>query len=492
MSSRPVTSRLGVQAGTCLAAWLAAVAGGDPLCGGCVRADRPHLRGAPVRCQHRPLARCSWPSRASCAARCSAPSRALRWGLLIDLALLQTLGVTSLTFTLIGYWSGRLRELRDPQAALTPLLVGAAAAASAMVGYSLIEFLLGVDAPVSFELLREIVRRGAARHGRGAADVGARAPLPDRRTARGSPPSPPPRLHDRRAQPAVAILRARPMSSRGPSAQALPATAATAGETVSTIERLKPNEPRARLAPAGTAGRGPRQLSRWCMFAIIFFRLWYLQILTGEQYVQQAKVNDQRVLPIPAPRGEIRRPRRQTDRRRARDQRGADHPELAARGRARTGGRIPGSAGTRPRAEYVAARAQLKSYRRASLNTSPHDARREAVELHSVAPGGGAHFETWRSRRCRRRRPGCAVCSTVLAPVIRLSPRSIDERVIAAITQLPYAPATIKTDAGRAAYTVLGERHNEFPGVRQRTRVDPPLPLRGNGRTGARPRRGSR
>jgi rod shape-determining protein MreD len=78
-------------------------------------------------------------------------------GLLIDLALMQTLGVTSLTFTIIGYWAGRLRELRDPQAALTPLLVGAAAAASAMIGYSLIEFLLGVDAPVSLELLREIV-----------------------------------------------------------------------------------------------------------------------------------------------------------------------------------------------------------------------------------------------------------------------------------------------------------------------------------------------
>ena len=40
-------------------------------------------------------------------------------GLLVDLALVQTLGVTSLIFTLIGYWSGRLRELRDPQAALT-------------------------------------------------------------------------------------------------------------------------------------------------------------------------------------------------------------------------------------------------------------------------------------------------------------------------------------------------------------------------------------
>ena len=41
------------------------------------------------------------------------------------------------------------------------------------------------------------------------------------------------------------------------------------------------------------------------MFAIIFFRLWYLQVLTGEQYVQQANANRLRDLPIPAPRGEI-------------------------------------------------------------------------------------------------------------------------------------------------------------------------------------------
>jgi rod shape-determining protein MreD len=78
-------------------------------------------------------------------------------GLLVDLALVQTLGVSSLIFTLIGYWSGRLRELRDPQAVLTPLVVGAAASAASMVGYSIVEFLLGVDAPVSLELMRQIV-----------------------------------------------------------------------------------------------------------------------------------------------------------------------------------------------------------------------------------------------------------------------------------------------------------------------------------------------
>jgi rod shape-determining protein MreD len=78
-------------------------------------------------------------------------------GLLVDLALLQTLGLTSLVFTLVGYWCGRLRELRDPQGALTPLLVGGGASAVSLVGYSLMEFMLGVDAPVSFELLRQIV-----------------------------------------------------------------------------------------------------------------------------------------------------------------------------------------------------------------------------------------------------------------------------------------------------------------------------------------------
>jgi rod shape-determining protein MreD len=78
-------------------------------------------------------------------------------GLLVDLALIQTLGLTSLILTLVGFWSGRLRELRDPQAALTPLLLGAGASAAALIGYSLMEFMLGVDAPVSFELLRQII-----------------------------------------------------------------------------------------------------------------------------------------------------------------------------------------------------------------------------------------------------------------------------------------------------------------------------------------------
>jgi rod shape-determining protein MreD len=78
-------------------------------------------------------------------------------GLLVDTALLQTLGVSSLVLLAVGYWAGRLRELRDPAHSLTPLAVGAAATAVATVGFSLVQFLLGVDAPVSLLLLRDIL-----------------------------------------------------------------------------------------------------------------------------------------------------------------------------------------------------------------------------------------------------------------------------------------------------------------------------------------------
>jgi rod shape-determining protein MreD len=78
-------------------------------------------------------------------------------GLLIDMLLVQTLGVSALVYTLIGFGAGRLRELRAPQATFTPLGLGAAATAVATIGFSVMEFLLGVDAPISFLLVREIL-----------------------------------------------------------------------------------------------------------------------------------------------------------------------------------------------------------------------------------------------------------------------------------------------------------------------------------------------
>lgn len=78
-------------------------------------------------------------------------------GLFVDVNLSQMLGVTSLALVAVGYAAGRIRELRDPAHGLAPVAVGAAGTAVAAVIFTLLQFLLGVQAPVSLLLLREIL-----------------------------------------------------------------------------------------------------------------------------------------------------------------------------------------------------------------------------------------------------------------------------------------------------------------------------------------------
>jgi len=78
-------------------------------------------------------------------------------GLFVDMALVQTPGVTSLLLMAVGYWSGRARELRDLSHGLIPLAAGAAASAVTTLGFSVFQFLLGIEAPVSFLLVRQML-----------------------------------------------------------------------------------------------------------------------------------------------------------------------------------------------------------------------------------------------------------------------------------------------------------------------------------------------
>ena len=78
-------------------------------------------------------------------------------GLFMDTLLAQTLGLSSLVLLAAGYAAGRLRELRDPAHGLVPVAVGAAATATFVLGFTVLQFLLGVDAPVSFLLVRQIL-----------------------------------------------------------------------------------------------------------------------------------------------------------------------------------------------------------------------------------------------------------------------------------------------------------------------------------------------
>ena len=76
------------------------------------------------------------------------------FGLLIDCTLYAKLGVSSLVFTAVGYGAGRIRELRDPAHGLAPVAIGAAATAITVIGFTLLQFLVGVTVPVSLLLLR--------------------------------------------------------------------------------------------------------------------------------------------------------------------------------------------------------------------------------------------------------------------------------------------------------------------------------------------------
>jgi penicillin-binding protein 2 len=74
---------------------------------------------------------------------------------------------------------------------------------------------------------------------------------------------------------------------------------------MSAIEPVRPRDPRVPVSQGLALRVAILGGIAVVFFSVIFFRLWYLQILTGEQYVHQADVNRVRDLPIPAPRGDI-------------------------------------------------------------------------------------------------------------------------------------------------------------------------------------------
>jgi rod shape-determining protein MreD len=77
-------------------------------------------------------------------------------GLLVDSALLQTLGVSSLVLLTAGYLAGRYREGFDIANPLVAPLLVAGLTLLATSGFAAIQLMLGVEAPVGLGILREI------------------------------------------------------------------------------------------------------------------------------------------------------------------------------------------------------------------------------------------------------------------------------------------------------------------------------------------------
>ena len=78
-------------------------------------------------------------------------------GMLLDLAVGSTMGVSSLVLTAVGYGVGRYREVRDPAHGLLPIPVGAVATAGWVATFAAVSFMLDVAAPVNVLVLRDML-----------------------------------------------------------------------------------------------------------------------------------------------------------------------------------------------------------------------------------------------------------------------------------------------------------------------------------------------
>lgn len=78
-------------------------------------------------------------------------------GLFVDCLLVEALGITSLVLLSIGYLAGLFRERFEVHGTLVPALLCMGLTLFAEIGYAAIQLLLGVDAPVSVLIVRDMV-----------------------------------------------------------------------------------------------------------------------------------------------------------------------------------------------------------------------------------------------------------------------------------------------------------------------------------------------
>jgi rod shape-determining protein MreD len=78
-------------------------------------------------------------------------------GLVLDLAVGSTMGVSSLVLTAVGYGVGRYREVRDPAHGLMAIPLGAAATIGWVTAFAAVSFMLDVGAIVNPLVFRDML-----------------------------------------------------------------------------------------------------------------------------------------------------------------------------------------------------------------------------------------------------------------------------------------------------------------------------------------------
>ena len=81
-------------------------------------------------------------------------------GLLLDVALLETLGVSSLVLLFVGYLAGRYRESFEIDSMFAPAAVTGALAVFASAGFTALQLTLEVDSAVSGSVIGDSIVKG--------------------------------------------------------------------------------------------------------------------------------------------------------------------------------------------------------------------------------------------------------------------------------------------------------------------------------------------
>jgi penicillin-binding protein 2 len=163
------------------------------------------------------------------------------------------------------------------------------------------------------------------------------------------------------------------------------------------------------------------------LFAAVFFRLWFLQVLSGDQYLVEARENRTRDIRIQAPRGEI------VDRNGLRlvDNRPANVVQIEPQ-------ELP---------EQTIADAAEWGQAVGRRLERPKGRRGKPVALPPIAT---AELEG----RYRR-----------LGKVLGMRASTIHRRVIEQLAVLPYSAVTVRSDAPNSVLAYIKERQEDFPGV---------------------------
>ena len=166
----------------------------------------------------------------------------------------------------------------------------------------------------------------------------------------------------------------------------------------------------------------------FALFAIVFFRLWYLQVLSGDKYLAEARVNRVRELRIQAPRGKI------VDR----------NGKVIVRNRQAVVVELDPA--KLPEAERKLA---ADWGRRAGLRAArPKGRRGDPIPIPPIPD------ERLRERYAR------------LGALLGKSAKEIHRQVVRSLVLVPYSAVRVKTDVPQSVLAFISERPERFPGVK--------------------------